>query len=375
MVIRLILFLFFFINLAVNAKDENDFYPKINQTKNYFIEYGSNKIPAHLIENNQKKKLLVIGREMDLEMGEIIILQRPNKDGAGRIIFPLKDGGYHLEWLVPDAYKEAITCVEQSKFSQAITLIRPHVYPLIAYLDIKNEVFNIHRPVLFLIKILFENEQWGEAFSILSRIPYKKVNSNYQNFAFKLLEQYINLKQPTLAIQLFGKVFNSHANLQLQEQMMDFAYLLLQSDYPYKALYIYKKIINIHNFRNIRECRLWQAYCHLQMKKPELTKIFIDKLGIITPDQREFSLYLFVQSQLDLLEDRYKDAIAKLSRAIVYAPAESRWLPELMYTSGNVYKKIHNIEASESIHRQVTVFFPNTFWSNKSRQIISGKNR
>ena len=117
-------------------------------------------------------------------MGEIVILKRLSDNGAGRIILPLKDGGYRLKWIIPDAYKKAITYAKQSKIPQVITLISPHIYPLIPYLDINNEVFDIHHPILFFLKILIENEQWEEAFFILSQISYKDVNPIYQNFLF-----------------------------------------------------------------------------------------------------------------------------------------------------------------------------------------------
>ena len=373
MFIKLILFLFLFIYTIANTENNNDFYAKINQIKNYFFEYGSLDIPAYLIENNHKKNLLVIGRAMDTKMGEIVILKRLSDNGSGQIILPLKDGGFHLKWIVPDAYKKAITYVKQSKIPQAITLIRPHIYPLIQYLDINNEVFDIQHPILFFLKILIENEQWEEAFFILSKISYKKVNPIYQNFLFKVSEQFITLRQPTLAIQLFEKVFTQNANLQLQDKMMDFLYLLMLNGYPKKSSYLYDKIIKIHDFHFIIECRLWQAYCHLKMKQPELTRMSIDKLGKIPSNKKEFSLYLFILSQLDTLEEHFEDAITKLSRAIIYAPKDSRWVPELMYTTGYVYQELGNIEASNSIHKKVTLFFPKSFWAIKSHQIISEK--
>ena len=81
-------------------------------------------------------------------------------------------------------------------------------------------------------------------------------------------------------------------------------------------------------FISCKECRLWQAYCHLKMKQPELTRMSIDKLLKIPSNKKEFSLYLFILSQLDTLEDHFEDAFAKLNRAIFYAPIESPWLPE-----------------------------------------------
>ena len=366
-----LLLLSWLIHLSGNPLENSDIYQKINQPKNYFIEYGNHKIPAYLIENNQKKNLLVIGRQMDEEMGELILLQRPDSDGSGRIILPIQDENYHLEWIVPDAYKKAITSGEPSKFLEVIESIRPHIYPLITYLDIKNEVFNIHRPVIFLLKSLIACEQWDEAFLILSRVPYRRVNPIYLELAFKVLVQFVKSSQPTLAMQLFEKTFHLQATSQLQEQIMHFAYLLLQNHYPHQALYTYKKILKIDNFQYLTECRLWQAYCHYQIKQPELAKLFIEELGEFSHDKREFSLYLLIRSKLDLLEERYEDAIGKLSRAIVYAPIECRWLPELMHLTGNIYQKLGNIDASYSIHQEVALFFPKSLWAKKSDQIIS----
>ena len=105
--------------------------------------------------------------------------------------------------------------------------------------------------------------------------------------------------------------------------------------------------------------------------KPELAKLFIEELGEFSHDKREFSLYLLIRSKLDLLEERYEDAIGKLSRAIVCAPIECRWLPELMHLTGNIYQKLGNIDASYSIHQEVALFFPKSLWAKKSDQIIS----
>lgn len=336
--------------------------PKPEIAKDYLAEYKNTEVLVTLDQNQGKLPYRLLRLESDPDFGEVVIAKA--KGSKGTLMIPIGDKRFSFKWVQNKDYQEGLRLLQLQDWEGAISVLRPHIYPLVKFLKLAEVDFDV--PVGIYLNALVESEKWNESLDLLGVVPLKDL----VNIDHKLLLEIFKANLRAKQINRVMFLANQLKILEKNDLQMQFANELRIQDYFPEALLMYQSLFQITDFSNATECQLWFYYCKLKQGINPSLKNQISALKPIDRSQKEYSLYRLLQGQVASIEEQYKKAILLLSEGLVYANLELSWVPELLYTTAKIYQKLEKTTAAKDIYQQVILFFKDSIWAKRSQEVL-----
>ena len=328
----------------------------------YFKQFGKNPVRVRIVTGIPRDVELLGIAEKELEL-------KPLDSTEARITIPLDHiDEFQLRYLYPPDFDKAKELVEKGKFDEAVTLLRPLVYPLVPYMPLPNENLNIHGLVKMFLQTLIFADELIEASGIVLKLPLEKLDEDFFSSAFILAEKLIERENSMEALRLLGRVPFSEDHTEIFPQIMAFADKLRTKEQYEEALFLYKRVQNVPDnpLKNI--AGLWTAYCNVRLERIETARLFLDLIPDIERDVAEFSLYQLILARINLMNDSYADALEAVSQGLVYSRISYSWAPEMLYVNAQCNEALERYAVARSIYNEIKLFFPDNYWSERSDQ-------
>lgn len=308
-----------------------------------------------------------------MEMDEIGLVVR-GRDGS-EITFPLADFNRNYQ-VRPDIDPSEIeTMMQEGSVDEALEKIREELYPFLSFIELPEErVPSLHAGIVYLIEQLMRTGRFDEVVQVVELIPEPKLASErygptYRRVILRLIEQ----GEVELAMRLADR-FDLRA-----ERAAEVAPIVLEiadgfriNGHNAEASRFYQRIQRIEGIPEHREALLWNAYVLVEDGRMESARAELGSLDEMDRNDRLFALLRLVEGRMLVSEGAYRDALLRLSEAIVFGDLQQPWFAELLFTTAQCYARLDNGEVADELLRQIQFFYPDSPWAGRS---LPGRGR
>jgi tetratricopeptide (TPR) repeat protein len=328
--------------------------------------YAGREVPVVVSSGGRSSNSYLLGVQGD----ELELRPADAVNPGERVYIPLNEiQEFVLEYPVPETLRAARATLRQNgPGAEILDRMRPYIWPLVEYLPVPEEQFNIHPLVDAYLGALIQGGQYDEAYAMVLEIPLSRVTPNYVQHTLDLAEALVRIQNNTRALALLGIVPLTEADLELQALLMRYAGQLRSAGNLDEALILYDRIRSLPGNPYERKAILWTAYCNVRLDRVESARLFLAEVGPLESRDPEFSLYQLVLARIGLLDGDYHEAMEQVSQGVVFSRIGYEWIPELLYTNGLCYESLGNPATARSVYDQVILFFPSNPWADRSRE-------
>lgn len=328
-----------------------------------FKTFADVEVPVQVFKPPNTLDLLLIG-----VLGRDIILRPQGEDLGERIYLPLDAiEPYSLHYTFPKKYREAQVLLREKRYTEGLEQVRSVVYPLIPFLVVPAEKFNIHRPVLDFFEALLKSEGEDEAVAIVRRLPLKRLGSDYQKAILALAQNLAEQKRQQASLEVLRQVPIHGEGFEQSALILHCADWLRERGYLVEALSLYRRL-HRSNTRQSVTSLLWIAYCNLIQNRIETARLFLDQVGDLEYTEDVFSLKQLVLGRLYLSEKDPLKALLAVSEGVIVCPVDYAWAAELLYLSGLCYEAMEQFDTARTIYRSARLSFPKSLWAKKGTE-------
>ncbi len=328
--------------------------------------WGQKEIPILVSSGGRTSESFLLGvqgAELELRLADT---QSVNE----RVFIPLNDiQEFILEFAIPEELMEARNALRQDgPEAEVLDLMRPYVWPLVKYLPVPEEHFNIHPLVDEYLGGLIEAGHFDEAYAMVLEIPLTRVTPNYVQHTLNLSERLVEAGSHTRALALLGIVPLTNDDLELHNLLMQYAGQLRSAGNLDEALILYDRIRSLSGNPYCTKAILWTAYCNVRLNRVESARLFLEEAGELESRDPDFSLRQLVLARIGLLDEDFHEAMEQVSQGVIFSRIGYAWIPELLYTNGLCYESLGNPETARTVYDQLILFFPSNPWADQGRE-------
>ena len=296
-----------------------------------------------------------------------------------------------------------------------LAAIRPVIYQVFPFHEIKPEFLSIHDNCLIYVRALIGMDQFNEAFTLLYRLNLKRLDDfEYREFSDAALELAgkmiaANPKSANHVRTLLAKI-NIRNNGADHEAYLELCDSLRRNKLFPNAIEAYVRLgANLQNAPNspLRGIvAIWPIYCQLKLyeayaphaaSNPQYAKAASQAFntaaqGLMKLDENppkrqtnEYSLYKLLRALLRVqyakryeaqgdkvkADEYYRLSVLEVTEGIVMARVGLDWLPESLLMAGDAYEKLELNAAARNVYRQVDIFYKDSPWATESKKRIT----
>lgn len=282
---------------------------------------------------------------------------------------PFKTKGLKLYYEYPKEFKQARAALRRKDYDEALDLLRPIVYPMVRYVELPPQKFNIREGIELLTEVVVRTENYDEALELIDALPITKLPPAFLAHSFYLADQLVQSGRSRDALSIISKIPLSKEQEKFIPDVMRFGEQLLHAQQIDEALLLFNRIQNIKGVPEANMAKLWTAYCNVSLGKLESAKIFLERASAnISQDSKQFSLMELIHARIAIGNDDYVTAIEHVSKGVVYSDVSDSWAPELLYLSGLSYQRLNNINSAKQIYGEVRLLYPQSNWATLSKE-------
>lgn len=340
--------------------------PRVEPDRNWWEQFGQTFLPVVIESGNRTadaELMGILGGEIELRPGDA---HNPSE----RVFIPLDDiQEFRLRFEPSDPTQEILERLKNLEAEpKDYASARKTIWPMVPYLLLPEDRFDIHPLVETYFNALIETDQLDEAYALALRIPLARVNPRFVQYTLNLAEKLVADGMNTRGLALLGimplvsgddpllKILNQYAgNFREQEQLDE-------------ALILYDRIRSIPESPLYKEALLWTAYCNVRLDRIQSARLFLDEARPLAPRDAEFSLHQLVLARIELNEENHRQAMEEISQGVVFSRIGYTWIPELLYVSGVCYEALGKPKTALTVYDQLELFFPSQKWAGKGRE-------
>jgi len=287
--------------------------------------------------------------------------------GEGQVMRPINDS-LQLFYPVTDRARQAENMLRAGRYQQAFEVLRPLTYPLLKYISIPPEQFNIHEQIGLLYAAAIRSGNEEEALYISRQLPLEELEPYFTSLTFELASRIAKDDRAQEAMTIMERIPINEGNPELHPLVLNFAGQLRDEGLLREALFLYQRLQAIDESNVKQRATIWNAYCNLLLGNRSIASVFLESVGEVPRGDEDFSLFKMVEGRILLDERQYVPALTSLSQAIVYSDLSDDWMPELLYNTGVCYAAIDQPETARQVFNELEIFFPENPWTDKGRQ-------
>ncbi|MGF1448957.1 MAG: tol-pal system YbgF family protein [Opitutales bacterium] len=332
----------------------------------FFQRMGERPIPVQL--GNQRFTLL--RRDQDR-----LVFQVPSNTAAS-FSRGIDDPNLALFLPEPPAFQQARTQARSGDYDKAVETLRPIAYPLVRYLAIPPEKFNIHGIVELFLESLINSGRTQEAKAILDRHRFDELPSRFAALGLDLAAAFVDQQNDDDALLLIDKVLNQTegASEEYLPVFLRFTGKLRDSGQWSSAETLYNQIQQLGDAAVAKQAELWIIYISVRRAAEEdmallpLSENLLAQLTGVEAATSEYALQRFVEGKIHAVRKEWSEALESFGEAVIYSEVSDSWTPELLYETGRAYRMTDRPEAARSVFEQNILFFRDNPWAQLSQQ-------
>jgi len=336
--------------------------------QDYFRQYGNNPVPVKNLSQGQNSQevLTLVG----LDRGDLV-LRFPNR--PGEVGLPLDTEGLSLQVQFPNEVPQAYGQIEGGEYKEAITTLRPIVYPLMKYFEIPPENMNVHEVIeRYIFALISDKGHEEEVAELIRRIPLDTAPPVFSLHALRFVTQLVEQGEQQQAIALLNRIpmgaDNEANNEAMLKLVMQFADDLREDGALDEALFLYDRLQQVEGTEQAVLATLWSAYCNVTMERYQLASIFVDEAGNFTPEDKPYSLAQLVRGKIKLERLDYRAAMEEVAQGVVAVDVSYNWAPELIYTTGLCYENLDFPDTAREVYNEIVLFYPESKWAQAAEE-------
>ena len=355
-------FLFFAGIVGLAAQDADSTKPD----QDYDEIYGGGEVPVQVSSGGRASASFLLG----IQGGELELRPADAANLSERVFIPLDQiQEFELEFEFPEDLQEARMALRTGEpEAEQLDILRPYVWPVVKYLPLPEDRFNIEPLVDEYLGYLIQLDMLDEAYAIVLEIPLSRVLPKYIQHTLDLSEKLVAAGLNSRALALLGIVPLSEEDDTLLQLLMQYAGQLRSDDNLDEALILYDRVRSISGNRFARRAILWTAYCNVRLGRVESARLFLEEAGDLQPRDPEFSLNQLVLARIGLRDEDFHEAMEQVSAGVVFSRIGYEWIPELLYTTGLCYESQGNPQTAKTVYNQLILFFPSNRWTKSGEE-------
>lgn len=334
-------------------------------------QFGAVYIPIEVESGNRTSGVDLIG----IQGGELELRPEDARNPGERVFIPLNDIREFKLVFTPD--EDQADALERLRSDpdpdpEAVAALRPTVWPMLQYLPLPEDHFNIHPIVNDYLKALIALDLLDEAYAMILDIPLARVSPEYVQHTLTLADKLVEAGLNTRGLALLGIVPLEEDDEELLRILIRYARDFREQDELDEALILYDRIRSIPGSPVYKEALLWTAYCNVRLGRVESARLFLEEARPIEPRDPEFSLHQLVLARIALADQHYRKAMEEVSQGVVFSRIGYAWVPELLYLSGVCYQALDEPRTAANVFGQLQLFFPSQKWSERGQERLRG---
>ncbi|MGF1484209.1 MAG: hypothetical protein ACFBZ8_07590 [Opitutales bacterium] len=330
-----------------------------------FRQLGERPIPVQL--GNQTYTLL-------RRDGERMVFQVANNPGA-TFSRGIDDPELTLFLPEPQAFREAKTQSRQGEWDKVVTGLRPIAYPLVRYLRLPPEKFNIHEIVELFLQALIETGRTNEAKAILDRHTFADLPRTFAGLGLDLATKFVEQGNDSDALLLIDKALNQTegASDKYLPIFLKFTGELRDNERWGSAENLYRQIEKMGDAQLAKQAELWIIYINVRRAAEEnlallpVSENLLAQLSGVEAGSSEYALQRFVEGKIHAVREEWTEALERLGEAVIYSEVSDDWMPELLFETGRAYRMTEQAAAARSVFDQNVLFFRDNPWALRSQ--------
>lgn len=332
------------------------------ETTDYYRQYSGAPLPViNRTGGGDTRLFLVSSDDQDL----IFRYQPTDRREIG---VPIDTNDLQIYYPPPQELLDAMRSYETGNLDRAISQMRQYVYPMVPYLEVPASKFNIHPYVERFTTALVQSDGYeAEAAALFRRIPLDSVSPEFGNQAIRLVEKLVEAGMNNDAMILLNRLPLTGPN-SILPRIMSFANHLRNQGNIDEALFLYQRVMDIPDVPEARTALLWTSYCNLIQGRMETARLFLRRAGELEPSDPGYSLKQLILGRIHLLNDDVMEAMAEISRGVVFTDVVEDWAAEIIFTAGHCYELLSKPNTAREVYGEVILFYPSTTWGERSKE-------
>lgn len=334
----------------------------VAQAQDYFKEYGN--APIRVINKTQDPASTQELTLVNLDRNELI-LRFPNRQGE--VGLPIDTENLKLEIIFPDSVNKAYKQIDNAEYEEAITTLRPMVYPLMKYFDIPPENMNLHEIVeRYTFALVSANGHEEEVETLFKRIPLEKAPPVFSLHALRFVTKLVEQEKKQEALRLLNRIPMDKDSTPMLKLVLKFADELREGGNLNEALFLYDRLQQAKGTPQAEIAQMWSAYCNVSLDRSQLALILLERVGKLKPEDDAYSLGQLVLGKIELQDLDYMNAMEEIAKGVVAADVSFNWTPELSYNAGYCYEKLDAPDTAREIYNEIMLFYPESKWAREA---------
>ena len=323
------------------------------------------KLTIDWLINSKKSKINLVGIENNQ-----LLFNVPGQPGEASM--PL-DSLSEIYFADPpnSEYETSIGLIGNEAFNlQHLEAIRRKAYPRLRFVEIPRANSAFADTVRNLLDGLIQVGRYNEAIFVLEQLDVGKLGPDFEKEAIRLALILSNSEQQNAALKVIQRVPIERVDVSNLDFIIELAHALREQENYKTAQSIYKQIAaNPENFSE--EAKYWTYYCSLKQGQHIEDHTFAFNIATIKAGEETFPLQQLVLGNYYIQREQIKEAMRAISQGIAFARPTETWTPELMYRSGQIYKRYEMPEIAQSVFKETILFFPTTKWAEAAQTEIN----
>ncbi len=335
--------------------------------RDWAMQFGGAALSIEVMSGNRTSTAELIG----IQGGELELRPGDALNPGERVFIPLDD--IQEFKLVFSPNEEQARTLERLRSDEAtdpadVADLRATVWPMVQYLPLPEEHFNIHPLVNDYLQALLDLDLLDEAYAMILEIPLARVNPAYVQYTLTLANKLVEADLNTRGLALLGIVPLQEEDEELLRILIRYARDFREQDELDEALILYDRIRSLPHSPVYKEALLWTAYCNVRLDRVESARLFLQEARPIEPRDPEFSLHQLVLARIALADQKFRKAMEEVSQGVVFSRIGFAWVPELLYVSGICYQALGEPHTAANVFGQLQLFFPSQKWAERGQE-------
>ena len=265
--------------------------------------------------------------------------------------------------------------IRDQQISKALQIMRPNVYPLLAYHKLPSSYAQVHKLNGLLLKQLIDFKLLEEAYDLVSRLSLSEAHVYYSSISLRLIKALIATGSYLQASELIASLPTENAYTNNLQGCIDATHMLRDAQQLALALPLYKSFERRLKGNQLKNIQLWISYCMVNAGEIEASKEQLSSLIFDDPKEKNFPLYQFVKGSIAHQSKQHVKALDHLAKGFVYSQSSDQWVPAMLFTMGDCYLKIGNRVGARNVWLEITQLYKDSLWYSQAQSALANNKQ
>ena len=340
--------------------------PASSQDRSYVEDFINKDADLFWVDSSSGRENKV--RFKSADSSKLILV---DVSGGGEISVPKGASNFKFFLKGGDNWNRARYAYGRGNWDEAITYLRPMVYPVIGMACLPKENFNAHAHIETLISSLANAGRYKELSALLGALPLSECPQSLIEVACAAGKELVANGYADDVVQVLDRFSFDSSNMDSVSDIMDLLSSLRKAGKLKECLVAYTKLGNVEGNPDKNAALIWMSYCDLALGNRMSAEVYLSGMKLERSDVN-FSLLQMVKGMLKASGEKpdYSVALDMFAEGIVYGSPSNPWMSELMFNAGCAYKKLKQFTAANEIFAQISSFWPGDSFSEKAKKEI-----